>query len=217
MRAAAAKAIVKGEQAGIFSENAPGVSCKPPDAAEQVASLLDDDLVRVRLMGVKSCGKIFAARKKGGGKKKKQRFAASEAAVAYRVIERLADADADVRLAAISALSQLGSGCRKRAVEAVTEALDAPGEAERRSLTVRSQLAALVGMEALTEVEGIASSHREPLVQRTAAVLLAALEESSDEVSATVLLHSGMHQTNGKLYSVFDTKFGRMRMMKREK
>ena len=54
----------------------------------QVSCLFDDELVRVRLMGVKSCGKIFAARKKkGGGKKKKQRFAQAEAAVASRAID----------------------------------------------------------------------------------------------------------------------------------
>jgi len=94
------------------------------DAADQVTCLLDDELIRVRVAGLKAVSKIFAARKTRGGKGKKKRFGNSEGSVAVTVVSMLSDEDADVRLAAINALAELGSVASDQASTEISNILE---------------------------------------------------------------------------------------------
>ncbi|KNC84849.1 hypothetical protein SARC_02931 [Sphaeroforma arctica JP610] len=85
--------------------------------------LFNDRLSRVRLASVKACKRIFSARKRGGGKKKgkKKALSAVEGSAAVRVVKLLCDEDADVRMAAIEALTKLGSATQAIAVKQIAE------------------------------------------------------------------------------------------------
>jgi len=139
---------------------------------------------KARKTAVKACGVIFESRKKGRGggktgraarKKKSEKASDSEGRAARAIVLRLLDEDADVRIAAVAALTKLGSKTRSNVCKLV--AILMVSHPDQGAVGK-----ALVALEAYNELE-ILGGHSDEAVRQAAMRALRELEQEEDDTS----------------------------------
>ena len=138
---------------------------------------------KARKTAVKACGVIFESRKKGRGggktgraarKKKSEKASDSEGRAAKAVALGLLDEDADVRIAAVNALTKLGTKTKSSASRLIgTLMISHPGQGAVGK--------ALVALEAYNELDRL-EGHGDEAVRKAAKSALQDLEQEEGEV-----------------------------------
>ena len=142
---------------------------------------------KARKTAVKACGVIFESRKKGRGggktgraarKKKSEKASDSEGRAAKAIVQRLLDEDADVRIAAVSALTKLGTKTKSNASRLIRKLMIShPGQG-----AVCKALVALAAYDELERLEG----HGDEAVRKAAKSALKDLEQEEEDDDAAV-------------------------------
>ena len=137
---------------------------------------------KARKTSVKACGVIFESRKKGRGggkrgraarKKKSEKASDSEGRAAKAIVLRLLDEDADVRIAAVNALTKLGTKTKTSASRLIGKLMVShPGQGAVGK--------ALVALEAYDELETL-EGHGDEAVRQAAQRVLQDLKQDEGE------------------------------------
>jgi len=186
LRVAAAKAGGRLAQQGAWAvpndDNMDGLL----DATVRLASHPTNS--KARQTAVKAVGVIFESRKKGRGggktgraarKTKGEKASDSEARAANAVVLRLLDEDADVRIAAVNALTKLGSRTKLNACGLIGKLMAShPGQGAVGK--------ALVALEAHDELENL-EKHGDEVVRQAARRALLNLEQEEGEADDDVM------------------------------